>query len=408
MFGYATRRLGCGLLVAVAALVVAPEAGAAGWRLVPIAGLGSGSIRLSGVSCTAANACTVVGDHVTASGDVGLAARWNGSRWALESTPAPGGATNFAFNSVACTSASRCVAAGQDGYDRAGDAAPFAASWTGSGWTAGALTWDNGDFSDSTAMSLACLASDDCFAVGFDTDEIGGGGNDTGVGDEQGETWRWNGSRWSGGNTSATGGDGDETVNTWNSAVACHGPSFCMEAGGSGPSYDNPVGDFLHADNLSLTTDGSTPGALIINGHGSGAGSAISGNAMTSINALACGSTTACEVVGDTNGLPPAFADGWNGTKWSVQSLPDAGAANLGALSCPSSRRCIAGGTIGNRVLVDVWNGARWAPQAAPTPTGTRLLATGAVSCPTTRACLLVGYYSNAAGVHVPFAERYS
>jgi len=113
-------------------------------------------------------------------------------------------------------------------------------------------------------------------------------------------------------------------------------------------------------------------------------------------------------VVGDTSGLPPAFADGWNGKQWSAQPLPDTSASNLGAVSCPSSRRCVAVGTIGTRVLVDVWNGVSWAHQTAPTPAGARSVSTDAISCPSTRACLLVGYYGNAAGVHVPFAERYS
>ena len=421
------RRVACGVLVAAVALVLAPAAGAAGatgWRVVPIA-LGSGSVRLSGVSCTAANACTVVGDRATRARDVGLAARWNGSRLVVQSTPALRGIANFAFNAVACASARRCFAVGQYGYDKFGDADAFVANWTGGGWIPGPLAGDAEYFDDTTAKSVSCITADDCFAVGFDADENAAGSAPQGpegtpsAGDENAEVWHWTGRGWhesQGVDPGIIPSDEDFVPsNYWSTSVSCSGSRFCMDVGGSGPSLDNePVGVELRDDDLSLTTSASLPGAVTFNpqrwndNNLRAVASNLPGTASTQINAVACGSPTSCEVVGDTNGLPPAVADGWNGKQWAAQTLPGAGASNLGALSCPSSRRCVAVGTIGNRVLVDVWNGVTWANQSAPTPAGAHQVDTGAVSCPTSGACLLVGYYSNAEGVRIPFAERYS
>jgi hypothetical protein len=418
----------CGVLVAVVALVLVPAApatGATGWRVVPTA-LGSGSVRLSGVSCTAATACTVVGDRATGARDVGLAARWNGSRWVVQSAPGLHGVANFVLNAVACASARRCFAVGQYGYDNAGDSDAFVASRAGGGWTPSRLSGDAQYWDDTTAKSVSCITTDDCFAVGFDTDENSAGSTPQGpegtpsAGDEESEVWHWNGKRWYErqlGPGIVPSDDDYFPSNYWNTSVSCSGSRFCMDVGGSGPSLDNmPVGvGFRSADDLSLTTSGSLPAAVTFNPqrwNDSNVGAAASnlpGTASTLIHAVACSSPTSCEVVGDTNGVPPAFADGWNGKHWATQTLPGAGASNIGAVSCPSSRRCVAVGTIsGNRVLVDAWNGGAWAEQAAPTPAGAHRVDTAAVSCPTSGACLLVGYYSNAAGVRIPFAERYS
>lgn len=388
-------------------------------------GLGSRGIRLSGVSCTAASACTAVGDRSTPTGaNVGLAARWNGSRWTVETSRRPGGAANFAFNSVACASASRCVAAGQYGYDRSGDAAPFAANWTGGDWTVRELGWDTEDYANASARSVSCVASADCFAAGFDTDQTDGGTDSTDYGDEQADTWRWNGRTWSGPNEASPGAPddpngadgpdgsspGNYAGNSWFTSISCAGPRFCMGAGGAGPSFDNPIGDFRHSNNLSLTTDGSNPAALTFKPQSweNGSGTNLPGASSAQINAVACGSTTTCEVVGDTNGYPPAFGEGWNGRGWAPQSLPNAGGSNLGAISCPSADSCVAVGTVGKHVLVDAWNGTTWSTRTAVTPAGAKQVFTTAVSCTHAGACVLVGYIIHAAGVHTSFAERYS
>jgi len=71
---------------------------------------------LSGVSCTSA-ACTAVGDYTDAHGiQLTLAEGWNGTTWAVQSTPNPYTVTGDVLEGVSCTSASVCTAVGVDGY----------------------------------------------------------------------------------------------------------------------------------------------------------------------------------------------------------------------------------------------------------------------------------------------------
>jgi hypothetical protein len=81
---------------------------------------GATSSVLSGVSCTAATACTAVGYYGNSSGtQVTLAERWNGSSWAIQPTPNPAGATSSVLSGVTCTAATACTAVG-DYYNTAG------------------------------------------------------------------------------------------------------------------------------------------------------------------------------------------------------------------------------------------------------------------------------------------------
>jgi len=39
-----------------------------------------------------------------------------------------------------------------------------------------------------------------------------------------------------------------------------------------------------------------------------------------------------------------ALAEGWNGTRWAVQSVPDASAGRLSGIPCPAAEDCEATG----------------------------------------------------------------
>ena len=65
------------------------------------------------VSCTAAKACTAVGDYVNSGGDyVSLAEVWNGTSWAIQTTPNPTGVKGAFLFGVSCKSAAACTAVG--------------------------------------------------------------------------------------------------------------------------------------------------------------------------------------------------------------------------------------------------------------------------------------------------------
>ena len=66
---------------------------------------------------TAATACTAVGDYGNSSGnDVTLAERWNGSSWKIQPTPNPTGQAASVLSGVSCTAATACTAVGDYYY----------------------------------------------------------------------------------------------------------------------------------------------------------------------------------------------------------------------------------------------------------------------------------------------------
>lgn len=134
------------------------------WTITSLPSVPAGSPALAAVSCTAANACSAVGqqgdDGSPASAPRTLAERWNGNRWAVQSTPSPG-SYGSGLHGVACTSASACVAVGW--YE----------SRTGQGTLLG-LLWNGATWSQSTTSgvgypdAVSCPAANACLEVGSD------------------------------------------------------------------------------------------------------------------------------------------------------------------------------------------------------------------------------------------------
>jgi hypothetical protein len=71
-------------------------------------------VTLSGVSCSSPKSCEAVGDYFTSTSvNVTLSERWNGTTWEVQSTPNPALAVASVLDSVSCTSATSCSAAGR-------------------------------------------------------------------------------------------------------------------------------------------------------------------------------------------------------------------------------------------------------------------------------------------------------
>ncbi len=138
---------------------------------------------LYGASCTSRTACTAVGVITTSNGKYArtLAERWNGSKWAAQSTPTPlsGGLVGGLLGGVACTSPTACVAAGYS-YSKTRSAL-LGESWNGRKWvTQPAATPVPG----GVASGISCTWRNDCTASGLRS----GGGT---------LAEHWNGRKWS-------------------------------------------------------------------------------------------------------------------------------------------------------------------------------------------------------------------
>jgi hypothetical protein len=126
------------------------------------------------------------------------------------------------------------------------------------------------------------------------------------------------------------------------------------------------------------------------------------GAAVSILNGVSCTSSSACVAVGayrDGSGANHAFAERWNGTTWSLQSVPEPpGSQNslLNADSCSSASSCTAVGadTDGSgvqRTLVERWDGTAWAVQPTPDPTGAQSSFLSGIACTSATACVATG-----------------
>ena len=122
--------------------------------------------QLNAVSCPSTSACTAVGfeEKNNSAFDNTLAERWDGTSWAAQSTPSPSGALFYHF-SVSCPSTSACVAVGE--YDDLPGFTPdtLAERWNGSKWTV-QFTPSPAGATSAALHGVSCASPSVCTAVG--------------------------------------------------------------------------------------------------------------------------------------------------------------------------------------------------------------------------------------------------
>jgi hypothetical protein len=125
------------------------------------------------------------------------------------------------------------------------------------------------------------------------------------------------------------------------------------------------------------------------------------GSTSASLSGVACTSARSCLAVGTYTTSPNKsfpFAQRWNGTAWSLVSVPAAGSTSsrLDGIACTSAQSCWAVGSDRHGTLAEHWNGATWAIFASPT-VGTRgLYPEAGVSCPAASDCWGVWSWNSA------------
>ena len=96
-----------------------------------------------------------------------LAERWNGTTWALQTTPIPAGAIGSTLNEVACPSSTPdCEAVGAYSVSSS-PTVTLAERWNGTTWAL-QTTPNRTGVLDSELNAVACLSATDCQAVGDD------------------------------------------------------------------------------------------------------------------------------------------------------------------------------------------------------------------------------------------------
>lgn len=341
---------------------------------------------LYGVSCTGKAQCTAAGLVTTRSGKNSrtLAERWNGTKWAVQSTPTPlsGGLLGGTLAAgVSCTSSHACVAAGYS-YSKS-KLSLLGEGWNGAKWATQAR---NKQPALVLPYGITCTWAKDCLTVGM-----------RGSGATVAE--HWNGKKWSvlatkrlgllgsvtcpaTGNCSAVGeaGGGKALAEHWN------GKTWSVQATASPNAFSPLIGVSCHPAGTCLavgttTANATTQAPLAEQWNGTKWANihAIDPTAgdLAELDSVSCISATDCWAVGDagpsSGSSVSALAEQWNGSTWSIVSTPAVATfATLDSVSCTSASHCVAVGadaataTGSVHALVEVWNGTTWTQQTAP------------------------------------------
>ncbi|HEY1918078.1 MAG TPA: hypothetical protein VGH27_21095 [Streptosporangiaceae bacterium] len=148
---------------------------------------------LDGVSCTAATSCTAVGGYYTStvSPDLPLAEYWDGSSWAVQTTATPAGSDGASFNRVTCTAAASCTAVGFATFPVGVHnhvRLPLAEQWNGTSWALETTPGPHGSSTQGQLYGVSCASAKSCTAaVTYSTTS-----NSVVTAGAQ----HWNGTRW--------------------------------------------------------------------------------------------------------------------------------------------------------------------------------------------------------------------
>ena len=350
---------------------------------------GATSTSLSGVSCEA-TACTAVGSYISsAAAQLSLAEQWNGTSWVVEPTPKPSNAVFSQLNGVSCAAAMACTAVGSYILTPSGLTVTLAERWNGSSWTIQTTPNPSGA-SGAELNGVSCTAATACTAVGGD---FATSGLTTTLAE------RWNGTSWT---IQGTPNPPGVRFSVFTS-VSCATATACTATGNS----------LFVAAPLAERWNGTTWAINPVPSPSSAAFSELGGVSCTAASACtAVGGFAASTEFAFYNGSQATIAERWNGTSWTIQTTPNprgAAPSSLPSVSCKTGSACIAVGSYETTsaahqlTLAERWNGTTWTIQPTPNPSGSPSNAFTSASCEAATACTAVGYAANA-----PLAEHWN
>jgi hypothetical protein len=120
--------------------------------------------ELGSVACSSASNCMAVGNYENrARRDVSFAARWHSGRWQLEATPGIRGQRFASFEGISCPTATLCMAVGNtEDKTREEYYHAFADVWSGGKWHLSTL-----GRSETVFYGASCPSKTRCFAAGY-------------------------------------------------------------------------------------------------------------------------------------------------------------------------------------------------------------------------------------------------
>jgi hypothetical protein len=351
---------------------------------------------LSSVSCNKDRDCMAVGTYYTTFNpppgiQYTLAERWNGTSWAIVSTPPISGVDNALLSGVSCANPDSCLAVG---YTVTSPDNPvvraLVESWNGTSWSTVPTPLPSGG-TGTTLSGVWCAKSNACVAVGA----LSKKNSDVPLAES------WNGSAWTILNAPNPHAENGSAF----TAIDCVKTSNCEVTG----DYDYAnVAQSLIAYSYRNTTWTAQKQK-----------NPLGQEESNSNNGVSCIAVDTCTSVGNwTNNAPLALAESWNGTSWSRQKLPAPSGSKtdeVNGVSCASEDACATVGDWGDSLdenpsftLAEEWNGSAWHVAKTPDLSGTSSSLSD-VSCIATALCIAVGYsFDMSTEIGVSLAEMYS
>lgn len=241
---------------------------------------------------------------------------------------------------------------------------------------------------DGQLLAVSCLTANDCTAVGGYTSTAG----------PVPLAERWDGSTWSIQTTPVPTGANFSILD----GVSCTSATNCMAVGSYGTAPGNnsiPLAEHWDGSSWSIQTMPVPAGGFGFQ-----------------LKAVSCSTATSCTAVGQyqTGTVPLSLGEGWNGSTWTVQTMPSpshvADLVVLEGVSCTAPGTCTAAGWFqrgGTRVFVTLadksLDGA-WKVSSTRGPSAILGQLYG-VSCTAADSCTAVGISSSSSG---PLAEHFS
>ncbi len=353
---------------------------------------GASQSEFSDISCVGSSGCKAVGWKTLSSGvKEPLAASWSSS-WLVESVPHPAEAVQGNLAGISCVAINNCWAAGSY-KGLPGDSRGLVEHGT-TGW--GVQTTEPVHEMETELQDVSCATSSSCVGVGLEV--YGGFENDPRY---IGLVERWNGSTWVVEQTP----DEPNSLFDHLTGVSCPTSTGCVAIG----AYSPPSSGERNFGFSEVWSGGSWTTRPIVQPTG-----AIS----SALGGISCMIATECITVGAStasSGATTAMAEKWNGVSWTMMTIPQPSGtqAALNDVSCKSASMCVAVGTFTNASGVqtpfaETWNGSAWTLRSVPIPAGFAGVSLVDVSCPEAGFCFAVGRSHPASGANVSLTETWN
>jgi hypothetical protein len=342
--------------------------------------------QLVGVSCPSSADCVAVGVDVA----FPLSEMWNGAKWIVHPLSVPADGVGSEMQGVSCpsTSMSGCTAVGAFEEEPSGNEATLAERWTSGHWVIQPTPPTvGGAYGSANLLAVDCLKTTDCVAVG-----TGGFANS---GQSATLVEQWNGSSWVVVPSPTPSGFAWSVLD----GVSCSSRTSCIAVGYWLPSSGTNSTMLAEGWN-GVTWTMLTP-------------SVPAGATQSALSSVSCAPASGCVAVGaDTidGTIVQSLAEGWDGSQWTIESMPSLNEPELNGVSCSGPSACVAVGSYGitgdtGFPLAEAWNGTAWTVESTPYPSGRTEAWFYGASCATAVSCEAVGFSYDKQGHFHTLAE---